>query len=154
MKKISLIEYQKKRKFDKTPEPTGNEKVKTKNEKPIFVIHDHYAQQHHHDLRLEMDGVLKSWAVPKLTPKKGEKHLAVHVEDHPLEYADFKGKIPKGEYGAGEVKIFDKGTYNVVHKTKNSIEVNFKGKKIKGVYALIQFKNEPKNWLFFKTNKK
>jgi len=160
---MSLKEYQKKREFSITPEPKGVEKLKANSKKLIFVIHDHFAQNHHHDLRLEKDGVLKSWAVPKLTPlKTGEKHLAIQVEDHPLEYADFKGTIPKGEYGAGDVKIFDKGIYNIVHETKNSLEINIQGKKVKGVYALIQFKNpstklgagESKNWLFFKTNKK
>lgn len=153
---MSLENYRKKREFSITSEPSGTESRKPKTEEPIFVIHDHYARQHHHDLRLEMDGVLKSWAVPKLTPTEtGVKRLAVQVEDHPLEYAGFTGKIPEGEYGAGTVKIFDKGTYKIVHQSENSFEFELKGKKISGIYALVQFKGPPasKNWLFFKSNK-
>lgn len=148
---MSLKEYNRKREFEKTPEPKGEIRGLSKSSEPIFVIHDHWASHHHHDLRLEMDGVLKSWAIPKLTPTDpGVKHLAVQVEDHPIEYANFTGTIPEGEYGAGEVKIYDKGTYNIVHKSKNSMEINFQGKKVSGAYALVQFKTEPKNWLFFK----
>jgi len=170
MMSLSLEKYQQKRKFEKTPEPEGvvggNKGLKDNH---IFVIHDHYARQHHHDLRLEMPrrlsgsgfrpgsvgSVLKSWAVPKLTPEKaGIKRLAVQVEDHPLEYANFTGTIPEGQYGAGEVKIFDHGTYKLIHQSKNSLEFELNGKKLKGIWALVQFKGESKNWLFFKTTKK
>ena len=156
MMSLSLEKYQQKRKFEKTPEPEGvvggNKGLKDNH---IFVIHDHYARQHHHDLRLEVDGVLKSWAVPKLTPENaGIKRLAVQVEDHPLEYANFTGTIPEGQYGAGEVKIFDHGTYKLIHQSKNSLEFELNGKKLKGIWALVQFKGESKNWLFFKTTKK
>ena len=148
-----LKKYQQKREFSKTPEPKGSSKSYALSHKQIFVIHDHYARQHHHDLRLERDNVLKSWALPKLTPEKGEKHLAIQVEDHPLEYAKFTGKIPEGEYGAGEVKIFDRGTYEIIHQTDKTIEFELFGKKLSGIWALVQLKDK-KNWLFFKTSKK
>ena len=113
---MSLEAYKKKRKFSKTPEPQG--KITKTGKKPIFVIHDHHASHHHYDLRLEMDGVLASWAVPKEPPKaKGIKRLAVQVEDHPLQYATFKGTIPEGNYGAGTVSIWDKGNYEIFEKT-------------------------------------
>jgi DNA ligase D-like protein (predicted 3'-phosphoesterase) len=117
---------------------------------PIFVVHKHHASHLHWDLRLEMNRVLKSWAVPKQPPlKKGLKRLAVQVTDHALSYAKFEGTIPKGQYGAGKVEIWDKGTYSIVEKEKKKIVVNFKGKKLKGEYCLILFR-PPKNWLFFK----
>ena len=119
----------------------------------IFVIQEHFASHHHFDFRIEMDGVLKSWAVPKGIPeKKGEKHLAVEVEDHPIDYADFEGKIPEGYYGAGIVKIWDKGEYNLIKKDKKKIEFELSGEKIKGKYVLLFFKKDKgKNlWLIFK----
>lgn len=118
----------------------------------IFVVHEHHATRLHWDLRLSMLGVLKSWAVPKIPPlKKGIKRLAVQVSDHAKSYASFEGTIPKGNYGAGTVKIWDKGTYTVVEKGRGKLVVNFKGKKLKGDYCLIKFsKSGPKNWLFFK----
>jgi len=120
--------------------------------KPIFVVHEHHAKHLHWDLRLEMEGVLKSWAVPKEPPKsKGVKRLAVQVDDHALEYAAFEGEIPKGMYGAGKVLIWDKGNYELVEKTKDKIVAGFEGKKLKGKYALIRFKKAgERNWLFFK----
>ncbi len=108
----------------------------------IFVIHEHFARRHHYDLRLEMDGVLKSWAIPKNIPmRKGEKRLAIQTEDHDIEYADFEGEIPKGFYGAGIVKIFDKGEYKLLERSNEKIIFFLKGKKIFGKYALIKIKN-------------
>ncbi|MCX8147561.1 MAG: 3'-phosphoesterase [Candidatus Woesearchaeota archaeon] len=119
---------------------------------PIFVIQKHNAKRLHWDFRLSMNGVLKSWAVPKEPPKKsGEKRLAVQVEDHPLSYANFEGTIPKGMYGAGTVKIWDKGQYKLIEKTKDKLEFELKGKKLKGIYYLVRFKKAgPRNWLLFK----
>jgi len=115
----------------------------------IFVVHRHNARNLHHDLRLEYNGVLKSWAVPKQPPlRAGLKRLAIQVPDHALSYAKFEGEIKEG-YGKGSVKIWDKGTFKTISKTKDKILVNFKGKKLKGNYALIRFKG-PKHWLFFK----
>lgn len=158
--KMGLKEYQRKRKFDlpagkagKTPEPKGSYKRYAISDRPRFVVHDHYAKHHHHDFRLEMDGVLKSWAVPKGVPGEvGVKRLAVSVEGHPIEYASFQGIIPKGQYGAGEVKIFDKGTYNLIKRTENEIEFELFGKKLKGRYVLVRTKigGQDKNWLLIK----
>lgn len=116
-----------------------------------YVIQKHQATHLHWDLRLEMDGVLKSWAVPKEPPiDKGVRRLAVQVEDHPLDYANFAGTIPEGEYGAGTVEIWDKGTYLSVDKKPNKIIFEIKGERLKGTYCLLRFK-EDKNWLFFRT---
>ena len=148
---MDLKEYWKKRDFTKTKEPKGRIK-KTESKKRIFVIQEHQARHLHWDLRLEMRGVLKSWALPKIPPRKaGEKRLAVQVEDHPLDYATFEGTIPKGSYGAGQVKIWDKGTFQVLELKPKKILIDVRGKKLKGKYALINFKN--KNWLFFKIKK-
>lgn len=147
---MTLKEYWQKRKFEKTPEPKGKI-LKTKKNR--FVVHDHFAERarHHHDLRLEMERVLKSWAVPKGVPEKiGKKVLAIQTEDHPIDYIDFKGEIPKGLYGAGIVKIFDKGKYELIEKTENRIIFELKGEKLKGNYSLIKFK-KPNQWLLFKT---
>ncbi len=108
----------------------------------IFVVHEHFAKRHHYDLRLEMKGVLKSWAIPREIPiKKGEKRLAIQTEDHKLSYADFEGEIPKGFYGAGTVKIFDKGEYKLLEVSDDKIVFFLKGKKIFGKYALIKMKS-------------
>jgi len=116
----------------------------------IFVIQKHAARRLHYDLRLEMDGVLKSWAVPKEPPKTpGIKRLAVQVEDHPIEYANFEGIIPEGHYGAGKVEIWDKGSYVLKEKTNDKIVFKLNGEKLKGTYVLLRFKGD-KNWLFFK----
>jgi len=97
-----------------------------------------------------MDGVLKSWAVPKEPPtRSGIRRLAVQVEDHPIEYANFEGVIPEGQYGAGIVEIWDKGTYRLIERTPDKIVFEIHGKRLKGKYCLIRFKGE-KNWLFFK----
>lgn len=147
---MSLASYQKKREFTKTSEPKG-EIGKNKKEQ-IFVVHEHWATRHHFDFRLEIDGVLKSWAVPKGPPQKiGEKRLAVQVEDHPLEYAKFKGTIPEGQYGAGKVEIWDKGKLEVKEKAANSIKFILYGKKLKGDFSIFHPPTfEKKNWLLVK----
>src|SRR3712207_736928 len=112
-----LEEYERKRDRRKTPEPFGGGSAKQRA--PIFVVQRHDARRLHYDFRLERKGALASWAVPKgvpLTP--GERHLAVHVEDHPLEYATFEGEIPAGQYGAGTVEIWDSGTYELVERSE------------------------------------
>lgn len=116
-----------------------------------YVVQEHYARRHHFDLRLEKDGVLKSWAIPKEIPlKKGVKRLAVQVEDHHLSYANFEGIIPKGFYGAGEVKIWDKGKYKPIEWKKDKIVVEIRGEKVKGKYCLVRLKRSEKNWIIFK----
>lgn len=116
----------------------------------IYVIQRHAATHLHYDLRLEMDGVLKSWAIPKEpTDAIGVRRLAVQVEDHPVEYADFEGTIPEGEYGAGTVEIWDRGTYKMIDRKEDKLVVEIDGSKLKGVYVLLRFKDQ-KNWLFFK----
>ncbi len=121
--------------------------------KPIFVIQKHDATHLHWDFRLEMDGVLKSWAVPKEPSKDPKvKRLAIEVEDHDLSYAKFAGIIEEGHYGAGKVSIWDKGTYNLVEKKRDKIVIDLHGKKLKGHFALIKFKRAGKaQWLLFKT---
>ncbi|MDW8033392.1 MAG: DNA polymerase ligase N-terminal domain-containing protein [Nitrososphaerota archaeon] len=118
----------------------------------IYVIQKHEATRLHYDLRLEMDGVLKSWAIPKEPENKpGIRRLAIKVEDHPLEYADFEGVIPEGYYGAGRVEKWDFGDYNLIKKTDEAIEVEIRGKRLKGRFVLIKFEKAGKNtWLFFK----
>lgn len=146
---MALKEYWKKRKFGKTPEPKGKVKFTRKQR---FVVHDHFAEKagHHHDFRLEMNGVLKSWAVKKGVPiEAGKKVLAVQVEDHPIEYIDFKGIIPAGEYGAGKVEIFDSGNYKLIEKTENKIIFELKGKKIKGNYCIVRMKGRKKSMALF-----
>jgi bifunctional non-homologous end joining protein LigD len=114
-----------------------------------FVIQKHQATHLHYDFRLEMDGVLKSWAIPKDPPtKSGVKRLAVQVEDHALDYINFEGTIPEGMYGAGTVEIWDKGTYILKTRKENKIEFILQGSKLEGTYLLIRFRN--KNWLFFR----
>lgn len=125
-----------------------------KLQRPVYVIHEHHAKRLHWDLRFEMDGVLKSWALPKGAPEKDEKRLAVQVEDHPIEYAAFQGKIPEGNYGAGEVKIWDNGTFDIESRKPTKIVLIIKGKKLKGRYCLLHFKPKEKNWLFFKIKEK
>lgn len=120
-----------------------------------FVVHDHYARRHHHDLRLEWKGVLKSWAVPKGVPRKpGEKVLAIQVEDHSLKYGSFRGMIPEGQYGAGKVEILDKGKCEYKVFSNKKVEFLLGGKKLKGWYVLIKFKKGGKNWLLLKMKKR
>ncbi len=150
---MSLKEYKKKRDFTKTREPKDTQ-VKKDPEKYVYVIQRHQSSHLHYDLRLEEEGVLKSWAIPKEPPiEPGIKRLAVQTEDHPLGYEDFEGVIPKGQYGAGEVKIWDKGAY-LPHEILPARRVfEIKGKKLKGKYCLIKLKSidkKDKNWLFFK----
>jgi DNA ligase D-like protein (predicted 3'-phosphoesterase) len=149
---MSLETYNKKRNFKETTEPKGVSK-KSSN-KLIFVVHNHFSKNHHYDLRLEMNGALASWAVPKEPPtEKGTKRLAVQVEDHPLSYATFKGTIPEGNYGAGKVEIWDNGTYELKFQDEKKIEFELNGKKLNGDYVLIKtsYGSKPeKSWLWFK----
>jgi len=147
---MSLDEYRQKRNFQKTGEPRGEVMVQTEGRK-IYVIQKHDATHLHYDLRLERDGVLKSWAVPKEPPtEKGIKRLAVEVEDHPIDYANFEGVIPEGEYGAGTVEIWDKGEYETEKWSEDEIIVQIYGRRLKGRYCLIRFKKQENGWLFFK----
>ena len=124
---------------------------KKKLQRPVYVIQEHHATRLHWDLRFEIDDTLKSWALPKNPPQEeGEKRLAVSVPDHPIEYALFEGEIPEGNYGAGDVKIWDKGTFELESKNPKKLIVNIKGNKLKGRYCLLHFKPKEKNWLFFK----
>ncbi len=161
---MPLKDYLKKRNFKKTSEPEGG---KPAGEELIFVIHKHRATRLHYDLRLESGGVLKSWAVPKgisMNPEK--KHLAVQVEDHPYDYKDFEGVIPEGNYGAGEVMIWDEGIYKPVNAgkskednekiisdglSKGRMAFILEGKKLKGEFALVRFRGRGENnWLLIK----
>ena len=132
------------------------EKIKSAAKGNRFVVHEHFATHHHFDLRLEMDGVLKSWAVPKEIPVlPGQKRLAVEVEDHPLDYASFEGTIPEGNYGAGKVVIWDKGIYLMQRRDEKRIEFTPQGRKFKGTYVLLFFRKErANNWLIFLKNEK
>jgi len=151
-----LSEYASKRRFEKTPEPKGSvaEKVEKKKNKLIFVIQEHHARRLHYDLRLESGGVLKSWAVPKGMPEKsGEKRLAVQTEDHPYGYAEFEGIIPKGQYGAGAVKIWDHGTFEPKLWEDDKIEVTLNGQRLKNdSFILVRLKkaNSDNAWLLLK----
>lgn len=172
-----LKEYKEKRDFEKTNEPAPlysakaskgkhSERKKKKGEEPIFVIQQHDATSMHYDFRLEIDGVLKSWAIPKgPSTNPHDKHLAIETEDHPLEYAQFEGVIPEGQYGAGPVLIWDTGTYEDLKEMQGKdvsmhdmykngkIEVFLHGEKLVGAYALIKTKGMGDNkWLFFKMN--
>lgn len=144
-----LHEYASKRDFIVTPEPAGGE---AKTEGRIFVVQEHHARRLHFDLRLEKEGVLKSWAVPKGIPEKmGEKRLAVQVEDHPMEYADFEGTIPEGQYGAGTVKIWDRGLFEVKVWKEDMIEFTLNGKRLQGKFVLAKFKKAgEKDWILLK----
>jgi bifunctional non-homologous end joining protein LigD len=149
---VSLEEYERKRAHGKTPEPFGGSR--RKGRAPIFVVQRHDARRLHFDLRLERDGALASWAVPKGIPlRRGERHLAVHVEDHPMEYADFEGTIPAGQYGAGTVEIWDRGTYELLEEKRNGgLTVRLAGERLDGVWTLVPAKldGDPKNWLLLR----
>ena len=147
---MSLATYREKRDFGKTDEPMGEVKAHERKAN-TYVIQRHDASRLHYDLRLERDGVLKSWAVPKPPPtEKGVKRLAVQVEDHPVEYADFEGVIPEGEYGAGTVEVWDKGTYETRKWREDEIIIRVYGTKLDGRYCLIRFRKTKNGWLFFK----
>jgi bifunctional non-homologous end joining protein LigD len=152
--------YADKRSFDRTPEPApavpGNVDPGRARPGPSFLIHQHHARRLHFDLRLEMMNgdtpVLVSWAVPKNLPlKKGKPHLAVHVEDHPFEYGSFSGTIPAGEYGAGEVRIFDSGTYELLEQEAGKVSFRLLGRRMRGIWHLAQTRREEgkDEWLAF-----
>jgi bifunctional non-homologous end joining protein LigD len=143
---MGLKEYKEKRNFSQTREPAGDV---TDTGKSRFVVQRHDASHLHYDFRLEMDGVLKSWAVPKGLPDEpGVRRLAVQVEDHPLSYIDFAGVIPEGQYGAGTVEIWDNGTYVLQKRMDKQLEFTLRGKRFSGEYALINTRD--KNWIFIK----
>lgn len=151
---MDIQTYNQKRDFTKTDEPKGKLSSAQGN---IFCVQEHFASHHHFDFRLELDGALKSWAVPKgpsLSPS--DKRLAVHVEDHPVDYADFEGQIPKGEYGAGEVILWDQGSWRPLKDPregleKGRLEFEINGEKLQGKWALIRMKGkDSKNWLLIK----
>ena len=153
----ALTEYNRKRKFQETSEPVG--RIGDKND-PIFVVQRHAATRLHFDFRLQVNGALASWAVPKGPPEeRGEKRLAIHVEDHPIEYAKFEGDIPKGNYGAGHVDIWDKGTYKIEGAEsaasqieKGDLKFTLKGDRLNGRFALVKMRNAPRGneWLFIR----
>ncbi|HEX4747583.1 MAG TPA: DNA ligase D [Gaiellaceae bacterium] len=149
---MSLDEYRRKRKPGKTPEPFGGRDDGAAVAR--FVIQRHAARRLHYDFRLERNGALASWAVPKGVPlRRGERHLAVHVEDHPLEYAEFEGTIPAGEYGAGTVEIWDRGTYDLLEEKRDGgLTVRLHGNRLAGVWTLVpaSLDGDPKNWLLLR----
>lgn len=161
-----LEEYKKKRDFSSSPEPEGSDSSEEKN---IFVIQKHDASNLHYDFRLEIDGTLKSWAIPKgPSTDPGERRLAMPTEDHPIEYADFEGTIPEGQYGGGKVIVWDRGSYRNLREEKTEddedradmaesydqgkIEIYLEGEKLRGGYALIRTGNseDDARWLLIK----
>jgi DNA ligase D-like protein (predicted 3'-phosphoesterase) len=159
----SLDDYRKKRDFDRTPEPRARKQQGGDGRR--FVIHEHDASSLHYDFRLEVDGVLVSWAVPKgPSTDPRDKRLAIRTEDHPLDYADFEGVIPEGEYGGGTVMLWDTGTYRNLRADKRRgsmgmrgslrgglIEVWLEGEKLRGGYALKRIESgEKSRWLLIK----
>lgn len=160
----NLRTYKAKRDFKRTREPAGagdGGRIRAKGEN-LFVIQKHAARRLHYDFRLAMEGVLRSWAVPKGPPLQlGERRLAVPVEDHPLEYANFEGVIPQGQYGGGAVMVWDFGTYQVIDGEPSSafargnLHLELNGKKLKGEWALVRGRHgaedKPKPWFLIKT---
>ncbi|MET3874957.1 DNA polymerase ligase N-terminal domain-containing protein [Chitinophaga sp. OAE865] len=159
---MSLSEYKKKRNFKETTEPLTGAPVDGKH---IFVVQRHHASRLHYDFRLEINGVLKSWAIPKgPSMNPADKRLAMEVEDHPYDYKDFEGTIPAGNYGAGTVYIWDKGTFELMNPNGKSfdkealrelksgdLKIVMKGKKLKGEFALVKMKGREENaWLLIK----
>jgi bifunctional non-homologous end joining protein LigD len=161
---VALEAYRKKRNFDQTPEPPGEVRRLRRRRKPIFVVQKHQARRLHYDFRLEIDGVLASWAVPKgPSMNPADKRLAVMTEDHPLEYAGFEGIIPIGQYGAGTVMVWDKGWYEPAsglpvdrQLAQGKIDVVLHGRKLRGGFTLIRTatrssgRSQTKNWLLVK----
>lgn len=156
---MGLREYRRKRDFRITPEPAG--RVRGRRTRRIFVVQHHFASREHYDFRLELDGVLRSWAVPRGPgTKPGDKRLAVEVEDHPLDYAEFEGTIPEGEYGAGEVYRWDRGTWEPsgdprVSLERGSLDFVLRGRKLKGRWTLTRMREDPASagkpgWLLIK----
>lgn len=147
---MSLEDYRRKRDFEKTSEPEGRLAEEGGNR---FVVHEHHASHLHFDLRLEMEGVLKSWAVPKgPSMNPAEKRLAVMVEDHPLDYIDFRGEIEEGNYGAGAVEIWDSGTYRVIEGALDSgkLVLEFAGAKMRGRFSMVRLRGSGRDWLLIK----
>lgn len=157
-----LKEYRRKRDFEKTPEPAGG--VESSGKQPIYVIQHHAATADHYDFRIEVGGVLKSWAVPKgPSTDPADKRLAVPTEDHPMSYANFEGTIPEGEYGGGTVMLWDRGTYRNLKEDEGvsmqeayeqgRIEIWLDGEKLQGGYTLIRTGGKKKpSWLLIKKN--
>jgi bifunctional non-homologous end joining protein LigD len=149
---VSLDAYRRKRDPARSPEPFSERKKR--GAEPRFVVQRHAARRLHYDFRLERHGTLASWAVPKGVPlRRGERHLAVHVEDHPLEYGDFEGTIPAGEYGAGTVEIWDRGTYELLEEKRDGgLTVRLHGERLDGVWTLVpaRLDGDPKNWLLLR----
>jgi bifunctional non-homologous end joining protein LigD len=156
---MPLEEYAAKRRFENTPEPPPSHKV-SKTGANYFCVQRHDATRLHYDFRLSIDGVLKSWAVPKgPTLDPGMKHFAAHVEDHPVEYGDFEGNIPKGNYGAGSVMLWDNGTFELLGDAtgleqiaRGDLKFRLHGEKLKGDFALVHMKGRGKgnDWLIIK----
>lgn len=152
-----LADYRKKRDFGATPEPDPAQPVARHDD--VFVIHRHEARNLHYDLRLEHEGVLKSWAVPRgFSYSPAEKRLAVRTEDHPIEYEHFHGRIPKGQYGAGTMTIWDRGTYEIVKiptweeaLEKGELKIILKGRRVRGEWHLVRTKQSKNSWLLFKS---
>src|SRR5713101_2543554 len=151
-----LSTYRAKRSLDRTPEPGARAAPASPAAGGLFVVHMHAARRLHWDLRLEMDGVLKSWAVPKgPSPNRADKRLAVHVEDHPLEYGDFEGLIPEGNYGAGAVIVWDRGRWVPLEDPeegmkKGKLLFELRGYKLRGKWTLVKLKKGEKEWLLIK----
>jgi bifunctional non-homologous end joining protein LigD len=159
MSNMGLEEYKRKRRFNETPEPEGKIKKVSGN---TFVIQKHRATRLHYDFRLEMEGVLRSWAIPKGPSfDPAIKRLAVQTEDHPMDYGGFEGVIPKGNYGAGKVIVWDNGTYEMVDPEtpekgwqKKKLHFILKGTKMKGEWVLVRGSRNPNEWIFFKVRDK
>src|SRR3989442_3177121 len=151
-----LRTYRAKRSLDRTPEPGAHPATAAPSAGGLFVVHMHAARRLHWDLRLEMDGVLRSWAVPKgPSPNRADKRLAVHVEDHPLEYGDFEGIIPEGNYGAGAVIVWDRGGWVPLEDPgegmkKGKLLFELHGYKLRGKWTLVKLKKGEKEWLLIK----
>jgi bifunctional non-homologous end joining protein LigD len=159
---VSLVHYQSKRDLTRSGEPRGTRSRSRRKGSPRFVVQKHAARRLHYDFRLELGGVLKSWALPKGFPTvQGEKHLAMEVEDHPLAYGNFEGIIPPGNYGTGTVMLWDKGDYDVLEPDapaalrRGKLTVNLQGDKLKGHWTLVRMRNassaRENAWLIIKS---